>query len=516
MPFDFIQLALDESMRSYDRDGHLHVRVSHITKACVNGYRGGEIPGCDKLGLDPNRTYMLLRHPAELQKAAATFNNLKILDQHIPVTAYDESRERVIGSTGTDAAWNAPYLDNSLVFWSGHAIAMIESGAMRELSSAYRYTPIMTPGVYLGQRYDGVMTEIIGNHVALVEAGRAGSDVVVMDSKPKEMRMKTALSSSAAYMAGSAVAYLTPLLAQDKKLPDLKPLFAGVTRKNWAQKRATVEAAIVRAAKPVLASDAEVHIHEHLDGAGGDAPDDAAPPGGDPNGGNGGLAVGGAANEGTNPADNGNGGAGDDDLAAKVQQLLQGQIDDNDLAIILHALKSVKPPDAGNGNGNGNGNGGGADNDPNDDDKKPEGAADQDGVVDKPDTIRNGNTPAMDKNPVTKVAMDAAIQKAVGEAIAKTTDRLNARDLAKTFVRPWVGDIAVAMDSASEVFKFALEQMGEDVKDIHPSAYKALLSKIPKPGEQERQPRVPHHAMDADGNKDYLARFPNANRLTKH
>jgi hypothetical protein len=58
--------------------------------------------------------------------------------------------------------------------------------------------------------------------------------------------------------------------------------------------------------------------------------------------------------------------------------------------------------------------------------------------------------------------------------------------------------------------------MGEDVKDIHPSAYKALLGKIPKPGEPQPRNGMPHHAMDASGNKDYLERFPNANRLVKH
>ncbi len=126
MPFDMITLAFDRSMRRYDEDGHLHVTSSHITKACVNGYYGAEIPGYQQLGLDPHREYQLLRHPAELQKAVPTWNNLKVLDQHIPVTAADESRERVIGSTGTDAHWNAPYIDNSLVFWSEQAIAMIE------------------------------------------------------------------------------------------------------------------------------------------------------------------------------------------------------------------------------------------------------------------------------------------------------------------------------------------------------------------------------------------------------
>jgi hypothetical protein len=537
MPFDSLRLALDRSMRRYDEEGRMYVEVSHLTKACVNPYRGHEIPGYEQLGLDADRIYNLFRHPAELQVAVPTFNNIQILDQHIPVTAADDNRGRVIGSTGTDARWNAPYIDNSLVFWSDPAIAMIESGEMRELSSAYRYDPIMRPGVYMGQRYDGVMTNIRANHIALVEAGRAGSDVVVMDSKLKETSMKT-LSPHAAWIAGSTVAYYRPLLAKDKKMPDMIPIFTGVTAKNWKQSRDRVEAAVIRTMKPLLAMDAEVHIHEHLDGAGAGAPPDAMPgdpaagAGGDPTGG---LAFGGAAAEGSGGAggdpmadpnaDPAAGGGGDDDLAAKVQQLLQGQIDDNDLAIILHALKQVKPPpapaapakpaaaapaDPAAGGGGGDppakkkdDNGGGADT--------ADCATDQDDVAEKLPGLAKKDTAAMDSNkPVTKAAMDAAIQKAVND----TTARLNAREEAARFVRPWVGEITMALDSATDVYKFALEQQGEDLADIHPSAFKALLSRIPKPNEAQAPRRM--IAMDSDGNKQFLERFPNANRLQKH
>jgi uncharacterized protein len=526
MPFDSITMAFDRSMRRYDEEGRLHVQVSHLTKACVNGYHGSEIPGFQELGLDPYREYQLLRHPAELQKAVSTWNNIQILDQHIPVTAADDQRGRVIGSTGTHAIWNAPYIDNSLVFWSDPAIAMIESGEMRELSSAYRYDPVMTPGVYMGQKYDGVMTNIRANHVALVEAGRAGSDVVVMDSKPKETVMKIVLSPRAAWLAASTVTYLGPYMAKDQKVPDVGKLFAGVTAKNWPQKRQGVEAAILRATKGRMAMDAEVHIHEHLDGAGAGAPDDAGalPAPGDPNG------VGAAP--GADP-----GGAGvaatpvtrDDDLAAKVQQLLQGQIDDNDLAIILHALKSVEQPDPAAPPANGNKEADPAAKPPAaaappkkdddngvaaDEDDDADCAEDEDDVAEKLPGLAMKDTAAMDGKPVTKVAMDAAIAKAVSDAVKKTRIDMDARETATRFVRPWVGDIAVAMDSAREVYKFALEQMGEDVTDIHPSAYKALLAKIPKPNEQQAPRQI--IAMDNDANKQFLERFPNSNRLSKH
>jgi hypothetical protein len=176
------------SARTYDLDGRLHVAQSNISKANVCDYNGSEIPDYQSLGLDPNRVYKLLRDPDELESTAATFNNIPILSCHVPVSAEDHQPDLVVGSTGTDAEFVAPYLTNSLVIWVQDAIDAIESEAQRELSCAYRYTADMTPGSYMGQSYDGVMRNIIGNHLAIVPEGRAGSDVVVADGRANGMR----------------------------------------------------------------------------------------------------------------------------------------------------------------------------------------------------------------------------------------------------------------------------------------------------------------------------------------
>lgn len=169
------------TVRSYDRDGRLHVAATNISKAAVNPYLGREIPDWETLGLNPDKIYKLLRDPQELAKAAPTFNNLPLLSRHVAVTADAHQPELVIGSTGTDAEFSAPYLGNSLVIWAKGGIDAVESEAQKELSSAYRYRADMTPGVFEGERYDGVMRDIVGNHVAIVREGRAGSDVVVSD-----------------------------------------------------------------------------------------------------------------------------------------------------------------------------------------------------------------------------------------------------------------------------------------------------------------------------------------------
>lgn len=176
-------LALDRaSVRTFDEDGRLHVAVANISKAAVNGYLGQEIPDWQALGLNPDHIYQLFRDPAELAKGARTFNNLPLLSRHVPVDVSDHRPDLVVGSSGTDAKFVAPFLQNSMVIWTAAAIAGVVSGKQRELSSAYRYRAVMDAGTFEGARYDGRMVGIVANHISLVAEGRAGSDVVVGDA----------------------------------------------------------------------------------------------------------------------------------------------------------------------------------------------------------------------------------------------------------------------------------------------------------------------------------------------
>lgn len=251
---DSIEFAMDKSARFYDADGRLHVRISHISKATVNPYRGSEIPNWEGLNLDPDRIYYLLRDPAELAKGAHTFNNIQILSEHIGVSAADPKKQHTIGSTGTDAAFNDPYLDNSLVFWDKKAIEDIETERKRELSCSYRYTPDMTPGTYQGLPYDGVMRNIIANHVALVFAGRAGHDVLVGDSF-EGMGMRIT-SRKALMVQGALAAHVLPVLAADKAI-DLEAVLQGVTRDNFTASKPTILARLERSISGKLAADAK-------------------------------------------------------------------------------------------------------------------------------------------------------------------------------------------------------------------------------------------------------------------
>lgn len=209
------RLAFDRaSVRTYDADGMLHVSRTPISKANVCVYYGREVPGWEELGLSPDKPYKFLRDPEELKRAASTFNNKPLLDLHEAVNIVNPPKEMIVGATGGNTEFEHPYLYNSLVNWDASSIAGVESRKQREISSSYRWRPDMTPGEYEGEAYDGVMRDIVCNHVAIVPSGRAGPDVFVYDSKPTGNILMT--------LKEKLMAVIKPYLANDEKPEDVE------------------------------------------------------------------------------------------------------------------------------------------------------------------------------------------------------------------------------------------------------------------------------------------------------
>jgi hypothetical protein len=414
-------IAMDRaSVRRVDADGRLHLETSNISKANVCPYFGQEIPGWEALGLDPDKTYMLLRDPEELANAAASFNNIPILSEHVPVHAFDDDGHQadlVVGSTGTDAAFDAHYLTNSLVIWSRDAIDGIESDRKRELSSAYRYRPDMTPGEFGGLQYDGVMRDIIGNHVALVIEGRAGPDVVIGDAMMK-LKSRTALMVS-----GALAAHIRPLLAADAKV-DISSALKGVTAKSFAMDGAPkkIATSVVKMVKPFLAADEDVDVDdvvkiiEAVQAAPTD--EDDIPDRIDP----------------VDQVDRVDG-MDDGDDGAKVDALLEyikGKLSDEDYA----AAAKIAQADP-------------AQDESDDDDDKP--------------------------------AMDAKrIRALISAAEKRGAARIADIDKAKQAVKPFVGEV-IGMDSAASIYRLALDNAGVDLAGVHESAYAAMVKMLPDP-----------------------------------
>ncbi|QDB73887.1 head maturation protease [Aeromonas phage 2_D05] len=417
-------MAFDrQSARSIDADGRLRVSKTNISKAVVNPYYGREIPGWQQLGLEDDKVYRLYRDPEELAKGAGTFNNLPILNKHIPVTVDAPQKDNVVGSIGSDVVFDAPYLQASLCIWDAAAIAGVESEKQCELSCGYRYDPDMTPGTTSdGETYDGVMRNIRGNHLALVEVGRAGPDVVVADSDPfRKNTDKPKKETPAMKMTklGKALALslqgLSPKIAQDSALPAL----VGEAKKETFKKAAVL--------KGLLAMDSEIDAEkadEIIDAVIGveDSPE----------------AVELDRELGQDEPD--------------LMGFLAGKLSPED----LEAVKGMMTP-----------------------------AKDEDYGM-KPEVVEEKVTAAMDSMRVEFRQLEQA----------------------KVDVRPVVGDV-IGMDSAEEVYRFALGKMGHDHKDMPAAGLRTMFNAVKDVKASRPAPRIAEDSA-ATVQKFNLGRFGQA------
>lgn len=185
-------LAYDKSARTFDTDGRLHVDEANICQGKVDEYYGEEINGAmgDEPGwqpLDSKRKYRLYRDPKELAKpeTVKSANGIPILGVHAPTDAKDHKFSETVGSTGTTARFDHPFIKNGLNFWPQKAIDDVDDGTKAQLSPGYRYRVNMKPGTTPeGEPFDGRMTDIRFNHLAQVPQGRQGKQVVVPDADP--------------------------------------------------------------------------------------------------------------------------------------------------------------------------------------------------------------------------------------------------------------------------------------------------------------------------------------------
>jgi len=524
---DTTSIAMDKSIHRIDQDGHLHVELSNISKANVCPYFGRKIPDAEKYGLKPDQIYQLYRHPDALKKAAESFNGKPLMIVHKPQTADEHDHRLVIGSVH-NVAFDAPYLTAELVVWDGDAIKLIESGDQRELSCGYYYQYVPQPGVADGVPYDGIMTGIVGNHVALVEQGRAGHDVFVGDAKPtlepppvvstdafpkpQEQRMAVrhaTLSKQALLASGALRAYLKPKLAADTKL-DLNSILQSVTAANWEDQKPMIKTALDKALVGKLAKDAEIcdiiDILKELDDAVDKEDDEMGADEKDED----------DEEEKKKKAKEG---------AEKLKEAAEDEKDDDD-PYLKPKMKAADEKD---------------DEDEDDDDEKKSASDESDDDEDEGETRAKDRKGArdrraakdrkgardkakgMDQQPmVTKAAMDAAIATAVSlatkraaqEAESSTIARLRAIAEAEKAVRPYIGEIAVAQDSAAAVYRLALDAAGVDLTGVPEAAFPAMVKLLPKPDDQPKAAaKSSRVALDSAGVDRRNAMFPNGNRL---
>lgn len=298
----------------------------------------------------------------------------------------------------------------------------------------------------------------------------------------KRVVLSPARAASAGIVAGSLFAYVGPRLAQDGKV-DFKKVLAPMRKgKSFRDVKPQIIAALRAEVAGKLAQDADIEdVAALMDAVEAITcePSAAVPTGLDPMEGDPDVEI-------TDVDDDGEAEIVRDDeppeLMAKVREFIKDHVDDDVLAQFDQLV--------------------GGEHEPEEIPEEPLEEEEDDDMMGR-DRRRHG----MD-NYVTKPAMDAAI--ALTEKRVRENER--AISAAREHVAPWVGRIALACDSADEVYRAALGSLGVKYEQDWPSsALRAMLDRHPKPGSGRDDGLI---AVDAKpSSASFAERFPGAARV---
>ena len=117
-----------------------------------------------------------LRTPDEVlhPEALASFALVPVTNDHPPeLLTADNAKQYTVGSVSESVVADGDKVRAALMITDAEAIEALDTGRS-ELSCGYTADVVAESGVWEGQPYDAVQRNIRGNHVALVDAGRAG------------------------------------------------------------------------------------------------------------------------------------------------------------------------------------------------------------------------------------------------------------------------------------------------------------------------------------------------------
>jgi len=172
--------AMDRaSARTYDLNGWFEIADNPISKEGIFLYSGVQVNSPER-----DRIFRVYRPAEELSRpdTIASFRLLPIIDDHEMLgEGFTDTDDRppagVIGEN--IRVERGMMLANIKIY--GKALADALKKGKTELSCGYRCVYDFTPGFWNGQPYDVVQRQIRGNHLALVDEGRMGPDVRVLD-----------------------------------------------------------------------------------------------------------------------------------------------------------------------------------------------------------------------------------------------------------------------------------------------------------------------------------------------
>jgi len=170
-----------------DERGQLVAHEARIARIGVQNYFAVEL-GLDKLveGVEPTDIIRLYRPPEQVfkQESLDSFRFLPLTLEHpLDPLVTEENWESVVVGRVSDTKPDGRFLLATVVVQSPDAQAAVRAGKIG-LSAGYAFDLDFTSGITPdGEAYDGIQTNIYGNHVALVSKARCGTACRIGDTE---------------------------------------------------------------------------------------------------------------------------------------------------------------------------------------------------------------------------------------------------------------------------------------------------------------------------------------------
>lgn len=167
--------------KKIDANGFWYIKHNPVSKEGVFPYLGHTISE----DCEPNKIYKVYRSAKTLQESVDSWDNppKPFIDDHEMLgEGFSAIDERPVQGIIYNPVCEDGVLYADIAVYSEDLKHNIENGK-KELSLGYFCKYKKERGVFNGEVYDYVQTDMVGNHIALVDAGRCGSDVKVFDRK---------------------------------------------------------------------------------------------------------------------------------------------------------------------------------------------------------------------------------------------------------------------------------------------------------------------------------------------
>jgi uncharacterized protein len=201
-----------------DINGWFEVKDNPISKVGVFPYAGTDLPDAP----DRNKTYSVYRPADELGapdfiaslRLVPWINDHEVLGSAIGGKPADQYG--VAGVVGQDSWFDGSYVRSNIKIFS-EAMAKDIGTGKSELSLGYQCSIDWTPGTFDGKRYDCIQRDLRANHLALVDQGRMGPEVAVLDHGTDRLTI-----------TADSLEYKMPDTPEQKTEPTIAELMAAV------------------------------------------------------------------------------------------------------------------------------------------------------------------------------------------------------------------------------------------------------------------------------------------------